>query len=685
MLMLDDDHPDVMEFIASKKINKLTGKPELLEHANISVCISDAFMEALSVDGDWQTQWPTTGMITSWYMERDNLKKLLEDPIYRMDGSPVIEREIADLQKKIDAPQVKYHLYKAKEIWDLICERAWDTAEPGVVFMDRYNKVSNTWYFESIRCTNPCGEQGLPAWGVCNLGAINLSNYCGRGPIGSMIFDYDRLKEDVAVAMRFLDNVVDATPYFFDENETAQKRTRRTGLGTMGLADAMVKCGYRYGDVNSLQFIESVYAVIRDSAYETSVGLAKEKGAAGNWNKELYSMGVFIKSLPQRIRKEIDQHGIRNLVILTQAPTGTTSLLAGVSSGIEPIFAFHTEHRTRIGVDVQYHPLFQTWLDQGGKLSEIPSYFVKSSNLNPIDHVMVQATVQEFTDSSISKTVNAPEDYTIEQVDELYRAAYRHGCKGITFYRENSRDAVLTEVKTEEKIETVVAVAGSVPPDYFIEEVTKLVEEALAEPLAAQGITTDKRVGLKTRPKSLSGYTQNIDIPEGKANITINSDEDGPAEVFINVGRAGSDLAAMSEALGRLISLLLRIPSDMSQTERLDNAAQQLRGIGGSRTFGFGPGRVTSLPDGVGRVLDQHVVDYDAIYPAARKQDIAEISISIPVHSIIPNPPVDATEKPKLAYQKGTPGLNMCPECHNNTLRNEEGCRVCHSCGYSEC
>src|SRR6266487_4244416 len=307
MLMLDDTHPDIEEFITVKRT---AGK---IEHANLSVCISDAFMQAVNDGTDWNLVW------------QGEIKKTIP----------------------------------ARKLWDLICTSAWESAEQGMVFIDRYNKESNTWYYENIRCVNPCAEQGLPPFGVCNLGALNLSAFVKNSKM-----DWERLTEVSQVAMRFLDNVVDANEYFIDENREAQLGTRRTGLGTMGLADALIKMKIAYGSEESLPVIERMYTTIRDAAYEASADNAAEKGPFPRFERDKYMQGKFIKRLPKGVQEKIKKQGIRNAVLLTQAPTGTTSLLAGVSSGIEPVYDFAMIRRDRTGEHILYHPLLQEWRDK---------------------------------------------------------------------------------------------------------------------------------------------------------------------------------------------------------------------------------------------------------------------------------------------------------------------------------
>ncbi len=406
--------------------------------------------------------------------------------------------------------------------------------------------------------------------------------------------------------------------------------------------------------------IERIYTTIRDAAYEASTDIAAEKGAFPRFEREKYMQGQFIKRLPKSTQAKIREQGIRNAVLLTQAPTGTTSLLAGVSSGIEPVYDFAMVRRDRTGEHILYHPLLQEWRDKHPN-EPTPDYFVASNDLTPEEHVRVQATIQRYTDSSISKTVNAPNNHTVEQVQTLYRLAYEMGCKGITYYRDGSRDAVLTRVEDEKK-------AAEQQPGSMMEPVMSIQQ------------------GVKERPPVVQGYTRQVSAPEGKINVTINSDEHGPLEVFVNVGKAGSDIAALAEALGRLISLNLRILSPLSQTDRAQEIAEQLRGIGGSRSVGFGMQQVRSLPDAVARALELHL---EALEAESEKKEATK--------------PANGTNGKKLNNSSGggneanfevTGPLslshlsvtgNLCPKCGCNTMVHEEGCRKCYSCGHSEC
>lgn len=625
MIMLWDWHPDLEEFITVKQdLRRING-------ANLSVCISDSFMEAVAKDEKWPLVFPD-----------------LDDPEYDevWDGDL---RRWKSLGKKVKV----YKTVSARKMWDLITETAWGSAEPGIVFMERYNKTNNCWYFERINCVNPCGEQGLPDWGVCNLGALNLAAFVADGQM-----NYKKLYQIAKIAIRFLDNVVDANFYFYEELEKNQLDRRRTGLGTLGLADALIKMKIRYGSEKSLKIIEKIYRIIKDAAYQSSVEIAQEKGAFAKFEAKKYLKGEFIRKLPKKIREAIKKHGIRNAVLLTQAPTGSTSLLSGVSSGIEPVFEFSFVRRDRLGEHKIFHPLFEKWLKKNKiknpDKAEKPDYFVSAADLTPEDHVRVQAVIQKYTDSSISKTANAPKGHTVEEVKKLYNLAYKLGCKGVTYMREGSRPGVL---EREFKAKSVTKKDG---------------EEA--------------KYKVKPRPMVVNGATYRVKTPVGTAFITINTNgKREPLEVFVNVGKAGSDVYAMAEGLGRMVSLALRFASHLSPVERAKEVVEQLSDIGGARTLGFGKEKVRSLPDAVAKVLARHynlngekmkVENSERIDQRKRNNNIEGVikttQEALPIKQL----------KPHL-LENGK--LDICPECGEATLVFEEGCKKCYGCAYSEC
>lgn len=632
MLMIHDWHPDVEEFITVKQdLAKING-------ANLSVCVSDAFMEAVKADKNWDLVFPD-----------------LDDPLYD-------EKWHGDMDewKKLGGKVNVHKTVKASYIWDLICEAAWRSAEPGLHFLDRSNKRSNTWYFEKLLATNPCGEQPLGAWAVCNLGAMNLAAY-----VSNKEFDYKSFGEDVRIAMRFLDNVIDDTHYFLKENEKIAKDIRRTGLGIMGIADTFIKMKIRYGSEESIEVSKKIFETLRNNAYIASSDIAAEKGSFPEFNKEKYMQGYHIKELPQDIRKKIAKQGIRNAVLLTIAPTGTTSLVAGVSSGVEPVYEFEYLRRTKVGNAKMYHPLFDAWR-QDNPNEKRPDYFVSANDLTPEDHVKIQAVAQEYIDSSISKTVNAPNSHTIEDVKRLYMLSYDMGLKGVTYMRDGSRQGVLERMPAKEESKPVKIEAPKVKP----------------------------------RPMMVTGATYAVNTPMGKAFVTINTNGDNePLEVFINIGKAGSDVTAMAEALGRMVSLNLRFNAHLSPKDRIKEIIHHFSGIGGSSSIGFGKQRVRSLPDALAKVLATHFSD--ALDTSVTRAPEAANGVSNGhanghTTDMLTNGHANGLSNghAEIGANIASPlqltidkkeSFDFCPDCGETALAYEEGCKKCYACGYSAC
>jgi ribonucleoside-diphosphate reductase alpha chain len=616
MLILNVWHPDILDFINSKR------EMDKIVNANISVGITDDFMEAVRSDGEWTTYFPDTS-----------------DPEYNDLWDGDLKRWIS-LGKQV----YPYQTVKAKEIWSAIIESAWASAEPGVFFVDRYNKMSNSWYYSSIQCTNPCGEQGLPPWGVCNLGSINLSRFVKNRKVL-----WEDLGRAVRGAVRFLDNVIDDTPYFYEENREQQQSERRVGLGTMGLADMLIKMELAYGSVKSIDFIDELYKFICVEAYRASSDLADEKGSFPRFDAEKFLQSGFMMELPEDIRSLVREKGMRNVTLLTQAPTGTTGTMVGTSTGIEPYYFWEWERVGRMGSNIERVAVYDEWVKANpGK--EKPDFFVSAMDLPPEGHVHVQAAIQRWVDSSISKTGNTPAEYTVEQTGKLYELLYDLGCKGGTTYRDGSRDTQVLIAKAKEKAAKNVA-----------EEAKVVVEEPKS----------------RIRSKVLHGTTYRKATPIGTAYITVNSDGGPygePFEVFINVAKVGSDVSADAEGLGRLISLILRMPSPLTPRQRAQSVIAQLRGIGSGRPMGFGKNRVMSLPDAVAQVIEEHIgVEQDETgYPQLPDEDDVEfiakqfdLGLAAEVaHSVTPD---------------------ICPVCGNVTFVNIEGCKKCFSCGHSEC
>ncbi|OGH17996.1 MAG: ribonucleoside-diphosphate reductase, adenosylcobalamin-dependent [Candidatus Levybacteria bacterium RIFCSPHIGHO2_01_FULL_38_12] len=654
MLMLWDWHPDIEEFITVKQdLTRING-------ANLSICVSDSFMEAVKKDADWDLVFPDTS-----------------DPQYDEKWDGILDHWTA-LGKKVKV----YKTVKARYLWDLICTAAWRSAEPGLVFMERYNKWYNNWYWNTINCVNPCGEEGLPAWGVCNLASLNLSAFVKGYEVdkpGEM--DYEALAVHARIGVRFQDDVVDADQYVFPEIKQMQKEgERRIGLGTLGLADALIKMHLRYGSEEVVPVIDKIYKTIRDVAYDESIAIAREKGPFPKINIKKHLEGHFISQLPEEIKSKMKKYGIRNSMLLQAAPTGTTSLLSAASSGIEPVYEFEYYHMGRLGKQLVYHHLYGQWRKAHPQEAR-PDYFVAANDLTPEDHVRVQATVQKYVDASISKTVNAPSVHTVEDVKKLYMLAYDLGCKGITYMRDGSRQSILERVseKKEEKKEIQPVVKA--PTDPFV-----------------------------PRPMVVEGVTYQVESPVGKMYVTINHKEGKPFEVFITNGKSGSDVAAMADALGRVISVFLRLSSPVPARERMRKIVSELSGLGGARSVGFGENKVRSLPDAVAKVIAKYcgfrvngfVEDKPLATPVAgegsngsAKQNNGHTNerlISGSNGAIAPDidPPVqqlaiDGREETFAVSVSNTSLFDLCPECGGGSLAYEEGCQKCYSCGYSAC
>jgi ribonucleoside-diphosphate reductase alpha chain len=480
-----------------------------------------------------------------------------------------------------------------------------------------------------------CAEQPLPAWGVCTLGHINLAAFYNSD---AHDVDWDGLRATIRTGTRFLDDIVDATPYFFKENFENQQRERRIGLGTMGLGELLIRLHLRYGSPESIAFIDKLYAFIATEAYLYDVELAKEKGAFPAFVPEKYLASGFMERMPERVRSAIRENGTRNVTILTQAPTGTVGSMVNTSTGIEPFYALTYYRQSRLGFDEQYVRVAQEWMDAhpGEKL---PDYFVGAMDLTPEEHVRVQAAIQRWTDSSISKTANAPSSYTIEDTAKLYELAYDLGCKGVTIYRDQSRQ------------EQVLHLSDSAKPNADNQPESGL-------------LSTGVDVEVYPLPAQVNGRTYRKETPAGTARVVINEVDGSPFEVFMLLGRAGSEVQSFMEALGRIISLYLRSNGNLTARRRLELVADQLKGIGGANQMGFGAGRVLSVVDGIGKLLESHLNQGQGEALVAEPQSIRATTIP--------------HRGPSATY-------DLCPQCDAPSLIYEEGCQHCTACGYSKC
>lgn len=618
MFMLDDWHPDVLEFVDAKRnLDKITG-------ANVSVAVSDEFMAAVRTDGDWDLVFPDTthpDYDSTWDGDLQG---------WRDRGLPVLVRDTV----------------RARDLWQRIAESAWHNGEPGIVFLGRYNEQSTGRGVERIICVNPCGEQGLGPYSVCNLGSMNLDAYVRVQKKTDYdikaTFDWLAFIKDAETATEFLDNVIDQNYYFLPENEAVQKDLRRIGLGVMGLADVMLALGIRYGSPESVEFTEKVFKLLKDAAVRRSCDLAQQRGKAPLWDlKETWKAPYFAEYMdgsPQG--RLIREHGLRNMFLLTQAPTGSTSILTGVNSGIEPYFAFEYTRVDRTGTHKVVASAVEKYKPAG--VSASPAW-VTSNDVTVEEHVAVQAAVQRYVDSSVSKTVNGPNSDTVEDVQKLYQLAYDSGLKGVAYFRDgNGREQVLYK----EEPKSVPTEAGDADVALRVE-----LEELHAELEGLIPYILDYQ-----RPDRLTGTTQKVQTRAGSAYVTVNRDPAGgrPVEVFFNVGKAGSEVAAMAEALGRLASLALR------KGATLGGVANQLDGVGGSSQFN------RAIPHAIALALT------------------AEAGNTAAAESVAPvEPPAPTTVNEPVGTR--TARADLCPECHNFSLIREEGCSKCLSCGYSAC
>lgn len=671
MAVLRVDHPDIEEFITCKT-NEYS-----VTNFNISVGVTDAFMKAVEADEDWELKFPDVAF-----------------PLYRgFDGT-------LEQVQKAGLPIKTYKTVRARQLFELIVKQAHHNGEPGLLFLDAANRSNPVSDQYDLEATNPCGEQWLGPFESCCLGSINLAQHFAP----DHQVDWEAVRKSTVMATRFLDDVVDANQYVpsVPQLKEAAQKNRRIGLGIMGLADLMYHVGVRYGSTQGQEFASQVMEFVRYHSMVTSIELAKERGSFPGIEKSIYSKENFRWQPPQpifeyshdwgrpaldwdQIRESILTNGIRNAAQTTIAPTGTIATVAGCEGyGCEPVFALaYIRHVNDNGKDLALSycsPLFEKALDEANisgdareeimeqvmnegscqKVDLVPEnirdIFVVSMDVTAEEHVRMQAAMQAFVDNSLSKTINFPEDATVNDVALAYKLAWELGCKGITVYVTNSRETVVLE--------------------------TKSVAEKKAEPeptgVYQPPIWPDTK---KPRPRSLPGYTYTVETPLGKAFITIN--ENGgqqPFEVFINTAKAGSDTASVSEAIGRLISYVLRISSPILPRQRMKEVITQLLGIGGGRSLGFGPNRVRSLPDGIGQVLSEYLTsrEQEMMSQEPERKNGKHISMTLSPDTF--SAPILESET-HSSMKIG----DLCPECGQASVVNEEGCRKCYSCGYSEC
>jgi len=608
------DHPDIEAFIDAKR------DPQRLRNFNLSVLVTDAFMEAVRADRSW-------------------------DLVF--DGT---------VHKTVSA----------RGLWDRIMRATYDCAEPGVIFIDRVNALNNLAYCETIAATNPCGEQPLPPYGACLLGSINLAKLVHHPFTEEARLNEAELARLTRVAVRFLDDIIDVSRFPLPEQAREAKAKRRLGLGVTGLADALIFCRTRYGSRASLSLIERWLRVLRDNAYAASAELAAEKGAFPLFERDRYLARPNIAALPEDIRAAIAEHGIRNGLVTSIAPTGTISLFAdNVSSGIEPVFAYaytrrvlmpDGSHETQQVTDYayrQYRAMF-------GEDAALPDYFVTTQMLIPADHLAVQAAAQRYIDSSISKTINCPADMSFADFKDVYRTAYEEGCKGCTTYRPNEvTGAVLATVP-------VLPVA---PAEDQRAELSVVPDEEIIAP-APRVMEREGGVVYMTkpldRPGELEGRTYKVRWPDldHAFYITINDIEETgrrrPFEIFIN--SKNMEHYAWTVALTRMISAVFRKGGDVSFV------VEELKAVFDPRGGQWMGGRyVPSLLAAIGEVIERHLIDIGFMTRAVEAQTDAERAVAAEVAAV------------------GGARVRRCPRCSTPGFVRIEGCDTCMACGYSRC
>ena len=583
MGVLRVDHPDILEFIECKLEGGVT-------NFNISVGVTDAFMDGLAAGGDYDLVNPRDGEVTG-------------------------------------------HL-AAREVFQRIIRAAWRTGDPGLVFLDRINAspANPTPELATIEATNPCGEQSLPPWDACNLGSINVARFVREAPDGGRPdVDWDELERVVRLAVRFLDDVIEVNPYPLPQIAATVKANRRIGLGIMGWADLLFLLSIPYDSEEALALAGRLMGFIQEKGHDQSARLAEERGPFPNFPRSIYR----------------EARPLRNSNVTTIAPTGTISMIAGCSSGIEPLFALAFEHRVTGPEGERVLPFVSETFERlarargfhsdalmaevvrGGSVQDVPgldesvrAIFKTAHDIDYRWHVRHQAAFQKQTDNGVSKTINLPHDATEDDVAQAYLLAWQEGCLGITVFRDGSKGSQVLHVGVGQG----EAGPGG-PPDRVI----------------------------RPRPHSLPGATYRMETPIGTAFITVNDTAGGdPFEVFVQVGKAGTDTMAVAEALGRLVSLILRLPSPLSPRRRLEEVVSQLSRIGGGQPTGFGASKILSLPDALARTLSEHVGERAAVgasVPASARRQIGD----------------------------------LCRECGQATFIYEEGCKKCLSCGFNEC
>ena len=598
MGILRVDHPDILDFITSKDNN------EKLTNFNISVGVTETFMRAVENDNEYEIINPRT-------------------------------KEVVDK-------------YRAKEVFGKIVEHAWKNGDPGIIFLDRLNKDNPTPNLGQIESTNPCGEQPLLPYEACNLGSINLAHMV-KEEEGIKKIDYDKLKKIVHIAVSFLDDVIDMSRYPLEKIREMAHGNRKIGLGVMGYADLLIILGIPYNSEEALELAQKVMSFIQDESKNASKELAKEKGVFPNFKGSIYDSP--------------DGYEIRNATTTTIAPTGTLSIIADCSSGVEPLFAISfvknvmdndrlvevNKYFREVAINEGFYSeeVMEKIAEKGNlkDIDEVPSefkrIFVTAHEISPKWHVRTQAAFQKFVDNAVSKTVNFPSSATIQDVEDVYMLAYRLDCKGITIFRDKSRGTQVLQVEGKKKAKEKKVKAGADG-----KETKKRVKSYPEEESKEEGKEKEVKLKPRPRPEVTRGMTKKYKIGGcGKLYVTVNSDENGICEIFINTGEEGC--TALTEAVGRLISIAIRSGID------IESVKKQVEGIRCITCIADDETHVLSCPDAMGKAIDFYL---------------------------------NGSNKFDFGITNGPRSIMICPEdgC-GGIMEPEGGCYVCRNCGFSKC
>jgi ribonucleoside-diphosphate reductase alpha chain len=623
MAVMRCDHPDIEDFIEAKR------EPGKLRMFNLSVLVSDDFMRAVKEDAAWEL---------------------------RFDG-------------------VTLKSIPARDLWDKIMRATFAFAEPGVIFIDRINRLNPLSYCETINATNPCGEQPLPPYGACLLGSVNLARMVENPFNANAEMDLDALARLVKTAVRMMDNVIDVSRFPLAQQEQEAKSKRRIGLGVTGLADALIMCNARYGSSEAVRLVESWMGTLQRAAILASVELAREKGAFPLYDAEKYLSSEAIKGLPEDLQKAISEHGIRNALLTSIAPTGTISLFSdNVSSGLEPVFSFKYSRKvlmsdgTRREEDVTDYA-YRLFRHLRGDEAPLPEFFVDARDLAPGDHLVMQAAAQKYVDSSISKTINCPEEISFENFKDIYLKAYDLGCKGCTTYRPNEVTGSILQIKDEAAEKEKVR-----QPELPLQK--PVGKKAKPKDLGDSGAIVYMTQPLD-RPEALPGATYKVRWPESDHAIYITLNDiikDGrrrPFEVFIN--SKNMEHYAWTVGLTRMISAVFRRGGDVSFV------VEELKAVFDPRGGHWMKGRyVPSLLAAIGEVMESHMINIGFL---AQSGTLADEGLEPKRQAVNQTYKGDEGRSGGLVDARCRP----CPRCGQPSLVRQEGCDTCLSCAYSKC